>query len=119
MVSADKQIFHCFGCGKGGDIVTFAMEIEGIDFPTALKELADKAGVTLPDRANYKKEPTDKLYEVNEETCRIYEKELHSPVNKKVLKYLLDRGMTAETIKTFRLGYSPISGDVAAKELTQ
>lgn len=117
MVSPEKQIFHCFGCGKGGDIFTFTEEIEGVDFPTALREMAEKAGVKLPERSGVKREPTDKLFEINEQACELYEKELWKDANKKILKYLLDRGMEEKTIKTFRLGFAPQSGDIIMKEL--
>ena len=118
MVSPEKQIFHCFGCGKGGDIFTFTEEIEGVDFPSAIRELAEKAGVKLPEYSNVRKEPTDKLFEINEQTCDIYEKELWKVENKKVLKYLTDRGMEEETIRVFRLGVAPVNGDIIVKELT-
>jgi len=117
MVSSEKQIFHCFGCGEGGDIVTFAEKIEGIDFQTALKELADKAGVKLPDNYQAKKEPTDKLFDISKQAADIYEKELYKSENKKVYQYLLDRGMTKETIKTFNLGFAPVSGTIIVKDL--
>lgn len=118
MVSPEKQIFHCFGCGKGGDIFTFAEEIEGIDFVTALNEMAEKAGVKLPERSGVRKEPTDKLFDINEQACALYEKELWKEANKKVLKYLLDRGMEEKTIRTFRLGFAPQNGDLVVNELT-
>lgn len=117
MVSPEKQIFHCFGCGKGGDIFTFTEEIEGIDFPTALREMAEKAGVKLPERGGVRKEPTDKLFEINEQACELYEKELWKDANKKIVKYLFDRGMEEKTIKTFRLGFAPQSGDLVVREL--
>lgn len=117
MVSPEKQIFHCFGCGKGGDVFTFTEEIEGVDFPTALREMAEKAGVKLPERGGIRKEPTDKLFEINEQACDLYEKELWNERNKKVLKYLLYRGMLEETIRDFRLGFAPQSGDIVTKEL--
>ncbi len=118
MVSSDKQIFHCFGCGKGGDIVSFVQEIEGVDFPTALKELAEKAGVKLPEYGNYKKEPTDRLFEANNSTSEIYEKQLWSKEHKSVLEYLRKRGMEDSTIKLFRLGFAPSAGDIVVRELT-
>ena len=117
MVSPEKQIFHCFGCGKGGDIFTFTEEIEGVDFVTALREMAEKAGVKLPDRGGVRKEPTDRLFEINEQVCDLYEKELWKDANKKIVKYLLDRGMEEKTIKTFRLGFAPQNGDLIVKEL--
>ncbi len=120
IVNAEKQIFHCFGCGKGGDIVTFVMEIEGVDFPSALKELADKAGVKLPEYGgSYKKEPTDKLFEIENATCEIYERELWKRENLKILDYLRDRGLTDETIKAYRLGFAPQGGDIIVHELGQ
>ena len=118
MVSPEKQIFHCFGCGKGGDVISFAQEIEGIDFVTAMKEMAEKAGVKLPERSGVRKEPTDKLFEINELACEYYEKELWKDANKKIVKYLLDRGMEEKTIRAFRLGFAPQSGDLIVRELT-
>lgn len=117
MVSPEKQIFHCFGCNKGGDIFTFTEEIEGIDFPTALREMAEKAGVKLPEHNGVRKEPTDKLFDINDQACALYEKELWKAENKKVLQYLLDRGMEEKTIKTFRLGFAPVAGNLVVKEL--
>jgi DNA primase len=117
MVSPEKQIFHCFGCGKGGDIFSFTQEIEGVDFPTAMREMAEKAGVKLPDRGGVRREPTDKLFEINDQASELYEKELWSASGKKIVKYLTDRGMTEETIRTFRLGFAPQSGDIVLKEL--
>lgn len=118
MVSPEKQIFHCFGCGKGGDIFTFTEEIEGVDFVTALNEMAEKAGVKLPERGTAKREPTDKLFEINEQACELYEKELWKPANKKIVTYLLERGMEEKTIKAFRLGFAPQSGNIILSELS-
>lgn len=118
MVSPEKQIWHCFGCNDGGDVISFVEKIEGLSFPDAVKELASRAGVTLSQNFSQRKEPTDKFYEINEQVCAFYEKKLHSPEGKKSLDYLKKRGLEDKTIKTFRLGYSPAQGEIIVKELT-
>jgi DNA primase len=119
MVSTDKQIFHCFGCNEGGDVIAFAQKIEGIDFMTAVRELADQAGVRLTNDFRAPKEPTDKLFEINEYACAYYEKELQKPENKQALEYLKSRGLEDKTIKEFRLGFAPARGSNLLTELTQ
>lgn len=108
MVQEEKQIWHCFGCGKGGDVFGFLMEMEALDFKEALKILADKAGVQL---TQYKPEITDsknKVLEILELAAKFYETQLWKGMGKeKILKYLHDRGLKNETIKEFRLGYAP------------
>lgn len=108
MVQEEKQIWHCFGCGKGGDVFGFLMEMEALDFKEALKILADKAGVQL---TQYKPEITNsknKVLEILELAAKFYETQLWKGMGKeKILKYLHDRGLKNETIKEFRLGYAP------------
>lgn len=109
MVSEDKQIWHCFGCSKGGDVFTFVMEIEGIDFKEALKNLAEKAGVDLK-RGYIQKDSFDKniLTEILELTTKFYETQLWGGAGKvKILSYLSKRGLKEKSIKEFRLGYAP------------
>src|SRR3989344_330924 len=72
MVSPERQIFHCFGCSKGGDIFKFLMEKEGIDFPEALEQLAQKAGVVLQRRKKDEKSEGDRLFEVNQKAAQFY-----------------------------------------------
>jgi DNA primase len=118
IVSPDKQIWHCFGCNEGGDIISFAEKMEGMDFAEALRMLAERAGVKLPERINAtKKSDNDKYYAINEEACSYYQKELHSESGKRVLAYLKSRYFSDETIKNFRFGYSPAKGDVLTKHL--
>lgn len=119
IVSPDKQIWHCFGCNEGGDIITFAEKMEGMDFGDALKMLADRAGVKLPERINtQKKADTDKYFEINEQACQYYQKELFESVpGKMALAYLKNRGITDEMISTFRFGFSPAKGDIVTKHL--
>lgn len=110
-VSEERNMWHCFGCGKGGDVFAFVMEIEGIDFREALVSLAERAGVELPrydgsQAAN--NERKSRSLEILELTTKFYEKQLwESDRGKKMLEYLHGRGLTDETLKTFRIGYAP------------
>lgn len=117
IVSPDKQIWHCFGCNEGGDIITFAEKMEGMDFADALKMLADRAGIQLPERiSTQNKSENNKFFEINESACEYYERELENSVGgKQVYSYLKSRGFNDQTIKLFRFGYSPAKGDVLVK----
>ncbi|OGI25985.1 MAG: DNA primase [Candidatus Moranbacteria bacterium RBG_13_45_13] len=111
MVSDERRSFHCFGCGKGGDIFTFVMEMEGLGFREALEQLAGKAGVELQ-RSKIKDQgpKVDKArpYQILELATKWYEKNLWEGKGKeKILKYLRERGLKDETMKKFRLGYAP------------
>ena len=112
MVSEERRSFHCFGCGKGGDIFTFVMEMEGIGFREALERLAEKAGVQLKrGDLGYKRDQGKekaKLFQILELATKWYEKNLWEGKGKeKILRYLRERGLTDESIKKFRLGYAP------------
>ena len=117
MASEERQSFHCFGCNKGGDVFTFLMEMESLDFKEALGILAERAGVDL---AQYRKEyaatpngekneeSKPRLTEILELATKFYEKQLWDGAGKtKILSYLRDRGLKDESIKLFRLGYAP------------
>lgn len=108
MVSEEKQMWKCFGCQKGGDIFSFIMEIEGLEFREALKHLAEKAGVKLSGYDPKKTEAKNRTLEILELATKWYEYQLwEGPGKNKILKYLQDRGLRDETIKEFRLGYAP------------
>ncbi|HRY82581.1 MAG TPA: DNA primase [Candidatus Moranbacteria bacterium] len=108
MASEEKQIWHCFGCQKGGDIFGFVMEMEGLEFREALKILAEKAGVKLQSYSPEKTEEKSRTLEILELATKFYEVQLWKGEGKeKILKYLHDRGLKDETIKEFRLGYAP------------
>ncbi len=111
MVNEERNMWHCFGCGKGGDAFAFVMEIEGLDFREALTMLAEKAGVELPKYQASEpgqKENKDRLFTLLELATKFYEKQLWDGVGKdQILSYLRGRGLTDESIRTFRLGYAP------------
>jgi len=113
VVSQDKQIFHCFGCGKGGDVFTFIQEIEGIDFKETLNILAKKAGVELKTNNYIKKEHTkrEKILEILNLSTKYYQKLLTLKQGESALEYVKNRGLKDETIKKFKIGYSPNNWD--------
>jgi DNA primase len=110
-VNEEKQMYHCFGCGVGGDVFSFVMEIEGMGFREALEMLADKAGVELQNNFSGSGQSQDKkkkLFDALELTTKFYQKQLWDGDGvKKVLPYLRGRGLSDEIIKKFRLGYAP------------
>jgi len=104
-VSPSRDSWHCFGCSKGGDIFSFVMEIEGAEFPEALKILANRAGVELkPIDREYQNERL-RLLKLMEEAKRFYEAELKK--HKDVIEYLKNRGLKGETAKSFGIGFVP------------
>ena len=108
MVSEEKQIWHCFGCGKGGDIFGFVMEMEGLEFREALRLLAEKAGIQLKSYNSKETEKKNRTLEILELATKFYEVQLWKGDGKvKILKYLRERGLRDQTIKEFRLGYAP------------
>ncbi len=111
MVNEEKNMWHCFGCGKGGDAFAFVMEMEGLDFREALVTLAEKAGVELPKyrhEEGNKKDDKERLFEILEFSAKFFEKQLWDGSGKeKILGYLRGRGLSDESIRAFRLGYAP------------
>lgn len=111
-ISPERQMWKCFGCGKGGDIFTFVKEMEGVEFPEALRILAAKAGIELEEFDSAIKDSKDRLYQVCEASVRFFEKQLSSSsVGILVLDYLKGRGLNSETIARFRLGFTPNTWD--------
>ena len=109
-VSPDKQIFHCFGCGVGGNVFTFLMKIEGINFIEAVQMLAERANIVLPTLENNgdsaKEELKAKVYKVNEFTADFYHKNLYLPTAKIAQEYVKKRKLSNETLKSFQIGFS-------------
>ena len=121
MVSAERQIFKCFGCGEGGDAIAFYQKIEGVEFGEALKRLADKVGVVLKE---YKENPLEKQKEtikaINTKAAEFYHYILlKHATGRKALEYLKDRGLNEKSIKEWQLGYAPDSWDNVAKFLAK
>ena len=114
-VSPARDIWHCFGCSKGGDIFAFIKEIEGVDFPEALELLASRAGVILKKEDPRLLTERRRYFFLLEEAVKFYEAELAK--RRDVLDYLKERGLKEETIKSFRLGYAPQSWDGALAHL--
>ena len=115
-VSRDKQMYYCFGCGAGGNVFTFLMEYENFSFPEALKYLAERAGMELPEEelneeAKRAMDEKAKLREMNKLSANYFYYLLHSKRGEKGLAYLKNRGITNETIKRFGLGYADIYND--------
>lgn len=107
-VSKEKQIWHCFGCDKGGDIFAFLMEMEGVEFPEALRLLAKKAGVEIPRYDSTQSNERARLIEINELARRFFEKVyVDSESAKPARDYVASRGIPEELRETFGLGYAP------------
>ena len=109
-VSPDKQIFHCFGCGAGGNVIHFISKIEGLDFKDAVESLADRAGITLPTSSSYqddkKLELKKKVYEINDLAAKFYHENLYNPNAKPAQNYVKKRKLDNKTLKAFLIGYS-------------
>ena len=114
-VSPGKQMYYCFGCGAGGNVITFLMEYENAAFQEALKMLADRAGVALPEveyseEMRRKENRRAKLLEVNKQAAKYYYYLLRSPRGQTGYRYLTGRALTEETMKKFGLGYADGTG---------
>ena len=114
-VFPEKQSWHCFGaCSTGGDVFSFVMKREGIEFGEALRRLADRAGVAIPSRIEMdgKKEARDRIYEANEAAAAYFQELLiRSPAGEKARDYLKGRGLNAEAMAAFQLGFALDSWD--------
>jgi DNA primase len=119
MVSRDRQIFHCFGCGEGGDVFTFVQKMEGLEFPEALRLLAQKANVELPSYdPKLSSERTAILEALDLATSYFHEFLLHAKAAEGARKYFQEkRGLTSATIEQFKIGYAPDAWDGLAQAL--
>ena len=109
-VSPDKQIFHCFGCGVGGNVISFISKIEGIGFKESIEVLAERANIKLPTIDNSidskKEELKAKVYKVNIFTAEYYHKKLYEPSSKIAQEYVKKRQLNNETLQSFKIGFS-------------
>ena len=124
-VAPDKQIYHCFGCGAGGNAISFLMEYEKISFIDSLKTLSERYGVELNLNRD---EGSDKffsqLYEVHNQAVSFFKNNLESVGGKKILEYLKSRGLDSNTIESFDIGYAGDGWDhllsvIRAKKISQ
>ena len=106
IISSEKQIFHCFGCGKGGNVFHFIMEQEKLSFPEAVKFVGRKVGIQVEDEHKRK---SSNLYSILEQVNSLFNKFLYSSHGKRAHQYLINRGLKEKTLKEFALGYAPTS----------
>ena len=121
-----KQIFHCFGCGKGGDVFSFVMEMEKCQFPEAVRIVAEKCGIAIPrpkERSPEERKENQQraaLVEMHREAQAFFVKQLETTAEGKAARaYLEDRGLNAEAIARFGIGYAPSGGDTLLRYLKQ
>ena len=115
-VHATRQFFHCFGCGASGDVFSFVQKIENITFPEAVRRVAEKMGIPVP-RQNYsgpgealEAKQRGVLLDLHEKACAFFEEQLQLPDGARAREYLAGRGLSAEIVRRFRIGYAPDSG---------
>jgi DNA primase len=110
MVSAERQSFRCFGCGEGGDVISFFQKIECLSFPEALKILGEKVGVQVnfsKDQFEAKKTDKELIYQINLLAAKFFKLSLHDKVGNQAFKYLKDRGLSENTIEKLKIGFAP------------
>lgn len=124
-VSPSRQMFHCFGCGEGGNVFTFLMKIEGSSFPTVVRALGEKLGIRVEEKpaspaAKQRAEQAERLVALNRAAADFFRRMLQAdPAAEPARAYLRDRGITAETIERFGIGYAPQSWDGLLKALAK
>lgn len=118
-VAPDKGIYYCFGCHKGGGVINFEMEIEGLSYPDAVRALAQRAGMEVPDdeeyQSRYRKQ--ERLWALSKEAARFFVSQLYAPVGTEGLRYAQSRGMSKGTLTRFGIGFAPDSWDSLCKAM--
>lgn len=111
-VSTDKQIYHCFGCGKGGGVINFIMDIENLSYPDAVRFLARRAGVEMPEEDDFHQNRSrERILKLNREAARFFYKHLRSPQGRPAAEYLSNRRIGAKAARDFGMGASPDGWD--------
>ena len=118
-VSPDKGIYYCFGCHKGGGVINFQMEVEGLSYPDAVRALAKRAGMEVPEDEQYQSRyrAQERLWALHKEAARFFHSQLYAPVGAHALQYALGRGMSKSILTTFGVGYAPDSWDALTKAM--
>ncbi len=120
-VRADQQNYHCFGCGKGGGVISFVMEVENLPYLDALRLLAKRAGVEFPEQNmdQRSRRKRARLLELNKEAARFFHSQLHGPAGRQGLEYLQRRGLSRGIMTRFGLGFAPDSWDSLIRAMAQ
>ena len=117
VVSPQKAIFHCFGCGAGGNVLTFIKDIEGLNFVEAVEKLAELNNVTVPRENTLGDNNFSKVYEINEIAANYYSDALKNPKHKVIVQYLKERGISGQTAKNFKIGFADFNQSDLLKTL--
>ena len=112
-VNPDKGIYYCFGCHKGGGVINFQMEIEGLSYPDAIRALAKRVGMQVPEDEQYQSRyrAQERLWALSKEAARFFYSKLYAPEGAEALRYARERGMPKSTLTTFGVGYAPNTWD--------
>ena len=118
-VAPDKGIYYCFGCHKGGGVINFMMELEGLSYPDSVRKLAERVGMEVPEDEQYQSRyrQQERLWALHKEAARFFHSQLYAPVGKQALEYALGRGMSKSILTTFGVGYAPDSWDSMVKAM--
>jgi DNA primase len=127
-VNPDKQIFHCFGCGEGGDVISFLMRYEGLTFPEAARNIARDCGIEIPETSSGDEGISQQIFSANEIAQDVYVESLQhaeagpageAPTAADAVRYLVDRGIDAAAIERFGIGFAPNRWDAVERALTR
>jgi len=118
-VAPDKGIYYGFGCHKGGSVINFQMEIEGLSYPDAVRALAKRVGMEVPEDEQYQSRyrQQERLWALHKEAARFFHSQLYAPVGVQALQYALGRGMSKYILTTFGVGYAPDTWDSLCKAM--
>ena len=117
VVSPQKAIFHCFGCGAGGNVLTFIKDYEGLNFVEAVEKLAELNNVTVPREKNFGNDNFTKMHEINDIAANYYFDALKDPKQKSIVQYLKERGISGQTAKNFKIGFADFNQNALLKVL--
>ena len=118
-VAPDKGIYYCFGCHKGGGVINFMMELEGLSYPDAVRSLAKRCGMEVPEDEQYQSRyhAQERLWALHKEAARFFHSQLYAPIGKAALDYAVGRGMSKATLTKFGIGYAPESWDMLVQAM--
>ena len=118
-VAPDKGIYYCFGCHKGGSVINFQMEIEGLSYPDAVRALAKRVGMEVPEDEQYQSRyrAQERLWALHKEAARFFHSQLYAPAGAEALNYALGRGMNKHILTIFGVGYAPDTWDSLANAM--